>query len=244
MVNWEMTNMSVSETESDSTWVQRLQTAVRLAGGQGRVAQLTDRTTRQIRRYLDGDEAPLTVVSRIAEAANVTLDWLVSGRLPVHHLDTLDQFREAATDGAMVGESDGFVLIPRFGVAASAGAGSMVEADAIDGFISFRESWVRRTLGLNPKRLALISAEGDSMRPTITEGDVLLIDTSIRRVRDSAIYVLRLDGVLLVKRLRLRMDGSVDVISDNPAYQPELLTATHVESLSIAGRVVWHGGLV
>ena len=82
------------------------------------------------------------------------------------------------------------------------------------------------------------------MRPTITEGDVLLIDTSIRRVRDSAIYVLRLDGVLLVKRLRLRVDGSVDVISDNPAYQPELLTASDVDRLSIAGRVVWHGGLV
>ncbi len=82
------------------------------------------------------------------------------------------------------------------------------------------------------------------MRPTIAEGDVLLVDTNITNVRDSAIYVLQLGGVLLVKRLRIRLDGGVDVISDNPAYPVESVAQRDLDRLEIAGRVVWHGGLV
>ncbi len=239
-----MTNPSENVADGPPQFVERLKTAVQWAGGQSKVGALTDRTPRQIRRYLDGDEAPLSVVSRIAEAANVTLDWLVSGRLPMHHIETLDRFQSATREPRAIIDPDNFVLIPRYDVAASAGAGAIIESDRLVDFLAFKKDWIRRTLALDPQRLAVISAEGDSMRPTIAEGDVLLVDTKITNVRDSAIYVLQLGGVLLVKRLRIRLDGGVDVISDNPAYPVESVAQRDLDRLAIAGRVVWHGGLV
>ncbi len=58
----------------------RLQRAVKRIGGIDRAAAISGRTTRQIRRYLKGDNAPLTVIAKIAEAADYSLDWLQTGR--------------------------------------------------------------------------------------------------------------------------------------------------------------------
>jgi len=89
--------------------------------------------------------------------------------------------------------------------------------------------------------IAAIRAEGDSMRPTLSDGDDILVDASEagRRLRDG-IYVLRREGALLVKRLALSpAAGRIAVLSDNPDYPswPECDPA----DLEIVGRVVWVG---
>lgn len=48
-------------------------------------------------------------------------------------------------------------------------------------------------------------------------------------------------GILLVKRLRFKINGAVDVISDNQRYGTETLTSKEAEQLTVLGRVVWHG---
>ncbi len=212
----------------------RLESALNRIGTRKNAATLAGVSDDMLLNYTKGvSKPPFEVVARICTLAGVSLEWMATGMEP---MEKAAVFPSRPTEG--------MVLVPRFAVVASAGPGSVVEADVIDGLMSFREDWIRRVLGVDPKRLALISAEGDSMRPTISEGDVLLIDTSVQRVRDSAIYVLRMDGVLLVKRLRLRVDGTVDVISDNGAYAPETVPASEVYRLTVVGRVVWHGGLV
>ncbi len=77
------------------------------------------------------------------------------------------------------------------------------------------------------------------MEPTIRDGDILLIDTSVTEVRDNGIYCVVYGNMLLVKRVHPRMNGSLQLISDNAIYPPEEVTPAEVPALSIAGRVMW-----
>lgn len=137
------------------------------------------------------------------------------------------------------GRQDGLTVVPRIAVGASAGGGSLAEEGAATPF-AFDARWLRR-LAADPKRLAIIGVEGDSMAPTLAHGDDIMVDNSdaATRLRDG-IYVLRRDGLLLVKRLaRSAMRDQVAIISDNPAYPTE--RDVNLRSLDIVGRVVWAG---
>jgi SOS-response transcriptional repressor LexA len=91
---------------------------------------------------------------------------------------------------------------------------------------------------------ALIRVEGDSMSPTLDAGDDILVDLDDTgdRLRDG-IYVLRVDDMLLVKRLALHpFARQVTVQSDNPAY-PDWPNR-NLDEFDLIGRVIWAGGRV
>lgn len=134
-----------------------------------------------------------------------------------------------------------FVTVPRHAVTASAGAGMVVNDESVVDHLAFKRTWVTQSLGVDPSHLALIDAHGDSMSPTIESGDLLLLDTRHAQPRSEGIYVINLGGALLVKRLRIKLSGVVEVMSDNPRYETEALSGAGLEQLVIVGRVVWHG---
>ncbi len=136
---------------------------------------------------------------------------------------------------------DAYVYVPRYDVQASAGNGSVVHDEAIVDHLAFKREWVVGAMGLDPRHLALIDVVGDSMVPTIGDGDLLLIDTRPAGVRSDGVYVINLGGALLVKRLRLRMSGEVDVVSDNDRYGTETIGGDQLEQLQVLGRGVWQG---
>jgi len=141
------------------------------------------------------------------------------------------------TAAPAVGE-DGLVPIPRLDVGASAGGGAADPSERALGRIGFDPAWLRR-LGVAPATAALIRVEGDSMAPTLADGDEILVDRAVRRLRDG-LFVLRLDGALVVKRVSVRPDGArVSILSDNPAYPgwPDCDPA----AVDVVGRVVWVG---
>jgi phage repressor protein C with HTH and peptisase S24 domain len=87
----------------------------------------------------------------------------------------------------------------------------------------------------------MIRVEGDSMAPTLSAGDDILVDLADGpdRLRDG-IYVLRVHGALLVKRLALHPVGRrVTVQSDNPAYGD--LPDCGLDEIDCIGRVIWAG---
>jgi phage repressor protein C with HTH and peptisase S24 domain len=97
------------------------------------------------------------------------------------------------------------------------------------------------TLDCKPDSVCLVQVRGDSMKPTFNETDLLLLDMRTTSSRSEGVYVIQLKGALLVKRLRFKLSGVVDVISDNVKYGIESLTSDEVDRLTIIGRVVWHG---
>jgi phage repressor protein C with HTH and peptisase S24 domain len=132
------------------------------------------------------------------------------------------------------------VLVPKLAIGASAGAGASIDGEAVEGEVAFDPKWLRG-LGADPRALSIIRVEGDSMAPTLNDGDDIMVDggDAAGRLRDG-IYVLRMDDVLMVKRIaRAPGQGRVSVISDNPHYKSwDDLPLT---AIRLVGRVVWTG---
>lgn len=134
--------------------------------------------------------------------------------------------------------SDRLLQIKQLRVGASAGPGSLSEDDHAES-MGFGPKWLRQ-LGVDPVNLSLIVVDGDSMEPTLGDGDDIMVDHSAasRPLRDG-IYVLRMDDVLLVKRVAIGPSGKFSVRSDNAQY-PDWEDVS-AGSVNIIGRVVWTG---
>ena len=126
--------------------------------------------------------------------------------------------------------------VPRLPLGASAGPGALAQSEAPVGQLRFSARWLKAN-GLSAAMLSAIEVEGDSMEPTLRDGDEILVDRTPRPLR-SGIHVLRLDDVLLVKRIE-RAGDALRLISDIRAY-PEIERAAN--EVEIVGRVVWKGG--
>ena len=136
--------------------------------------------------------------------------------------------------------SAALVTVPQLDVGASAGAGALTGEESTRSHLAFDPKWLRRIAG-DPKQLSMIRVEGDSMLPTLSDGDEILVDRgdAAGRVRDG-IYVLRMEGALMVKRLALNPSARrITVASDNPAYPS--WADCDAASIDIVGRVVWVG---
>ena len=137
-------------------------------------------------------------------------------------------------------EAEELISVPVLDVQASAGHGAFADSERPRARMRFDPSWLRG-LKLDPAQLSVIQVMGDSMAPTLNDGDDILVNLNDgpAGLRDG-IYVLRLDGALNVKRLIVdRARGRVSVKSDNPAYTswPTLGPSR----LDVIGRVVWAG---
>lgn len=135
----------------------------------------------------------------------------------------------------------GLVRVPQLDVGASAGAGAFGGEERAASHIAFDPAWLRRVARGNPDLLSIIRVAGDSMAPTLADGDEILVDRgdAATRLRDG-IYVLRIDDALVVKRVALNPAArSVSIRSDNPAYPgwPDCDLA----AIELVGRVVWAG---
>lgn len=138
-------------------------------------------------------------------------------------------------------ESADLVLVPGYDVEASAGNGSEVNDEQVIGRFAFKRSWLARK-GLNPSHLAVVTARGDSMEPTVRDGDILLVDRNVTRISTDGIYLIERDNELYCKRLQSLFDGGVSIMSDNPRYEAQRLSANAAEGLRVTGRVIWIGG--
>jgi phage repressor protein C with HTH and peptisase S24 domain len=142
-------------------------------------------------------------------------------------------FGVAETELGADRDSRSVVAVPRFDIAASAGPGALVDAEPRLGTLGLDPALLAR-LSARSRDLSLIRAAGDSMAPTILDGDELLVDRGDRRVRATgAIFVVRRDDTLLVKRIS-RAGGCFRIVSDNPDWPP-----IEADTLDVIGRVVW-----
>jgi phage repressor protein C with HTH and peptisase S24 domain len=136
---------------------------------------------------------------------------------------------------------DGLISIKRHPVFASAGPGAIVNEGFAKPYFGFDERWLKALTATPAANLSIVRVEGDSMSPTLNDGDDILVDLGDagERLRDG-IYVLRIDDALVVKRLALNpMGRRVTVQSDNPAY-PDWPDCGFDE-INCIGRVIWSG---
>lgn len=134
------------------------------------------------------------------------------------------------------GDAAALVAVPRVAVGASAGPGGVAEIEETGRPIAFDETMLRALGAGRREALSIIGVAGDSMEPTLYDGDDILVDRDATRIRWGAIYVLRVDDLLVVKRV-VREGGKLVVRSDNPAHADII----DPQPLQVVGRVLWCG---
>jgi len=127
-----------------------------------------------------------------------------------------------------------WVDLPRLALGASAGPGALAGEEVPIGALRFSARWLRGQ-GFDPAQLSAIAVAGDSMEPSLRDGDEILVDRTPRPLRDG-IHVVRVGDALLVKRIDASRAGTLSLISDNPAYRPMDVPLGEAQ---VIGRVVW-----
>lgn len=197
----------------------RLRSAMGVAP-QTLVAKRADMSLSGFNQLLKGRSEPGAFkLARIAKVLDVSLEWLATGA------------------GQPNGARGGYVDIPRLDVRLAAGAGSITDLARQIGVIPMSRDMLLTMGRTNGDGLSFVDAEGDSMEPLISDGSSVLVDTKDTRLREG-IFAFRLGDELRIKRLRrLGVDG-VEVISDNPRYDPEVLEGHALEHFAILGRAL------
>lgn len=181
------------------------------------------------------DRMPLAECVALAEKRGVSLDWLVLGR-------GAPGIEEPEQNLNMIGtpdiESTGdYVELPAFEMPA------FIEGETAQSTIRLPRAWLEpEALGIvegvndssfAPMETIAMRVPGNSMATTINNGDVVLVD---RRSRDvDGVYVLRMGDSIRLRRVQRMHGGELHLLTDNPAYQSEIISADQVDAVEFIG---------
>lgn len=175
-------------------------------------------------------KVPEKHLPKLAKFLDIDFEWLVTGK----GMDRVEEKLSEYETG--IKNTDQEVLT--LDIALSAGGGSNPPE-----FIETRENHTYKKSffdrnGLKAKDLRIVYVRGESMLPTIDDGDKVLIDISRKRIIDFKIYAIVTGGELKIKRLRKLYDGSVEIISDNDSFSNETIIPTDLDYLHVIGQVI------
>jgi phage repressor protein C with HTH and peptisase S24 domain len=168
-------------------------------------------------------------LDQVATALKVERNWLLHGMGQVEgEVPLLEDPDEA------------FVAVPYVSVRPSMGGGRVVEEEPLpERPYHFQRSWIKHDLKADPVNLRIMHVEGDSMMPTLHDGDILLVDMGRRAPTPPGIFVLH-DGMGLVAKRLEHIPNSepprLRIISDNTFYAPYEGIA---EQVNVIGRIRW-----
>ncbi|SDK54155.1 Peptidase S24-like [Methylophilus rhizosphaerae] len=120
------------------------------------------------------------------------------------------------------------------------GSGLATQADQVSVALTINAADWNRYVGLDSRYIKMAKVYGDSMKPTLSHGDQTLVDTACKQFIDDAIYCIMQGGFMRFKRIRLNLDGSITVKSDNEkdGFPAETYTAEQAAQFHVIGRVI------
>ena len=90
----------------------------------------------------------------------------------------------------------------------------------------------------NKKTYSMINASGNSMAPTIENGDKLIVEHwSGDQIQDNKIYVFCFNNDFFVKRLSKNLDEII-IKSDNPEYRVRTVNGSTSNELTLIGKII------
>lgn len=132
---------------------------------------------------------------------------------------------------------ENYVTVPEYDVRVSAGHGALATAENTRAEWPFNADYVRQTLNIHPDRLAIVEVRGDSMLPTLSSGDRVMVDMLDRQVAQPGIFVLYDGGGTVIKRVeKIPGQDRLVLISDNSIHSRYEVSGDDVH---VVGRVVW-----
>ena len=166
------------------------------------------------------NKIPFTELLDFCAKKSISINWMLYGQSPE----------------SLVEATNKFYMVKYFSdVNASAGGGGDVECEEIEE-LEIPEQFVFMLGGERElKNIEAINVSGDSMEPTFSYNDIVFINRNKTDLGRGGIFTLRTEAGLFIKRIQKRIDGKIDIISDNEVYSTQTLDPGEVE---VIGRVV------
>ncbi len=167
-----------------------------------------------------------TVSNRIKNASEVTVSELQR----VEEFFNISLFNYSENEGLDIAYIDYYT-----DVFASCGGGSIVfssEKTKLPIPVSMISGYSKNKL------YSMINASGNSMAPTIDNGDRLIVEHwSGNQIQDNKIYVFCYNNEFFVKRLSKNLDEII-IKSDNPEYRVRTISGKASMDLILIGKIV------
>jgi phage repressor protein C with HTH and peptisase S24 domain len=177
-----------------------------------------------------GKSAGSSHLHKIARELGTTAAYLVG------ETDDPDENALPVPSATDVAEQLDAVRVPHLSLHYSMGGGSVIHEPTVLGYFTVPKEWLRGHIRGTPEDVAVIMGEGDSMEPTIRDGDMLLIDRAQRTLRQNdQIWAIAMHDTGSVKRLRRARSGGYEIHSDNPQVPVD-----HADDgeMTIVGRMI------
>lgn len=230
---------------------QNLKVLASACGSAARLAELIDRPPALVNNYLS-ERRQKVMGERFARHVEDSLK-LDRGAMDRVHEEPWSARDLVPARSLRVSEPDpanvrgGVILLEQLDVRAamsppgSAMAIPVPEVESVIDLIRVPLNYVRERFPhiSSPRNLKIITGFGDSMKPTFSHGDPLIVDTGVRAMDVDTIYVFTYSGELFIKRIQRMPDRSIKVISDNRAvYDPYPIDADQRKEVTVLARVV------
>ncbi len=168
---------------------------------------------------------PFSNVLNFCAKKKISINWLLYNQNPNSLLDTTDRYW--------------IKYYPS--VSVSAGGGAYENEDNFED-LEVPPYFISMLGGKeNLKNIDAINVVGDSMEPTLNNDNIIFIDKTKNNASRDGIFAFTTIHGLFVKRIQRRVDGKLDIISDNRDYPSQILD---VNDVKILGKVISSFGMV
>jgi phage repressor protein C with HTH and peptisase S24 domain len=221
-------------SQNQSVTAARLREAMTDAGykTQASLAEALGVQQPSVSVILSGRTQNTRLLPRLADLLGVSIAWLLGTS------DSKTPEREEGFYANAARDMDA-VLIHETDIRYGMGGGGFDGGSLHGTQVAFPREWLRPLIKKDFDQVFIAHATGDSMSPTLGDGDVVIVDRAQNRLRDQdSIWCIALGDLCMIKRVRVLPDGGYQINSDNPSVAP--LTAYDGE-LHVIGRVIWSG---
>lgn len=170
----------------------------------------------------------------------ISADWLFFGQASQEAMHaTLDGLGIPGRSLEKLASADSeIVMVPLAEARLSAGHGSFEVSDDVKDHCPFQATFLHRKG--NTAQMVVMAVSGDSMSPTIEDGDLVLIDQSQIEPVPGKIFAVSVEGMIYLKRVNAK-PGQLVMTSDNEDYEPLIVDTRGdlADTVRIIGRAVW-----
>lgn len=183
------------------------------------IATALDLTSVNFATMKKRNSVPFSNILDFCALKKISINWMLYGQDPSSLIDTTDKYW--------------IKYFPT--VSVSAGGGAYDDEDDYEK-LDLPDFFVNIVGGKeNLKNIEAINVTGDSMEPTLNNGNIIFIDKTKNNVSKDGIYAFINENGLFVKRIQRRVDGGLDVISDNKEYPIQVVNK---DGINVLGKVV------